>query len=156
MSKYIWFLKLKYWCLISLKNIFWSILTIYVFLNWEKCISMEFFKSFNGNNILFIIWLLMIIFTIYDIKIKGFQVDERYKAKEQQAELLTKYYESIIINEKVKGKNYKNILNDNFNMVNSQYEMNNIKANLENCQNEINNAKQKVKEISKNSNRGDI
>lgn len=122
MSKHIWFNRLKLWWLInfknifSIKNIFWSILTIYVLSNWEKCISMQFFSSFDGNNILFIIWILMIIFTIYDIKIKGFQVDERYKAKEQQAELLTKYYESIIMmNEKVKGKNYKNILNDNFN-----------------------------------------
>lgn len=122
MSKHIWFNRLKLWWLInfknifSIKNIFWSILTIYVLSNWEKCISMQFFSSFDGNNILFIIWILMIIFTIYDIKIKGFQVNERYKAKEQQAELLTKYYESIIMmNEKVKGKNYKNILNDNFN-----------------------------------------
>ncbi len=154
MSKYIWFLKLKYWCLISLKNIFWIILTIYVLSNWEKCISMQFFSNFNGNNILFIIWLLMAIFAIYDIEIKWIKIGyKKYKDIKQQIELLNNSYKLIIMNKK---NDDKNILNDNFNMVNSQYEMNNIKANLENCQNEINNAKQKVKEISKNSNRGDI
>ena len=70
MSKHIRFNRLKAWWIRNFKNIFWLILTIYVLRNWEKCISMEFFKSFNGNNILFIVWILMIIFTIYDIKIK--------------------------------------------------------------------------------------
>lgn len=123
MNKYSWFFRVKGWYLRNLKNIFWIILTIYVFLNWEKCISMEFFKNFNGNNILFIVWLLMIIFNIYDIEIKGFKISER-KQK--------------------------------IDMVNSQYEMNNIKANLENCQNEINDVKQKFEESDKNSNREDI
>lgn len=77
MNKYSWFFRVKGWYLRNLKNIFWIILTIYVFLNWEKCISMEFFKNFNGNNILFIVWLLMIIFDIYDIEIKGFKMSKR-------------------------------------------------------------------------------
>lgn len=102
MSKHIRFNRLKAWWIRNFKNIFWLILTIYVLRNWEKCISMEFFKSFNGNNILFIVWILMIIFTIYDIKIKGFQVNERYEAKQQQMEILNKIYEHEMMNKKWK------------------------------------------------------
>lgn len=109
MSKYILYTKLKCWYLRNLKNIFWLILTIYVLRNWEKCISMEFFKSFNGNNILFIVWILMIIFTIYDIKIKGFQVNERYEAKQQQMEILNKIYEHEMMNKKMEENNDKNV-----------------------------------------------
>lgn len=90
---------------------------------------MEFFKSFNGNNILFIIWLLMIIFTIYDIEIKGVKIsDKEYIDKKQQTD-----------------------------EVNFKFESDNIqRENLDNCQNEINDVKQKFEESDKNSNRGDI
>ena len=30
------------------------LLTAYIILNWEKCISMKFFSNFDGNNVLFV------------------------------------------------------------------------------------------------------
>ena len=129
MSKHIWFNRLKLWWIInfknifSIKNIFWIILTIYVFLNWEKCISMEFFKNFNGNNILFIVWLLMIIFDIYDIEIKGFKMSERKQEIDmvnskfevdnvQQANLMNYRNEMNTIQQKIESDK---ILNNNSN-----------------------------------------
>ena len=32
-------------------------LSCYVLLNWEECISMQFFSQFDGNNILFLVWI---------------------------------------------------------------------------------------------------
>lgn len=129
MSKHIWFNRLKLWWLInfknifSIKNIFWSILTIYVLSNWEKCISMEFFKSFNGNNILFIVWILMIIVNIYDIEIKGFKMSERKQEIDmvnskfevdnvQQANLMNYRNEMNTIQQKIESDK---ILNNNSN-----------------------------------------
>ena len=112
MSKHIRFNTLKAWWIrnfknvFSTKNVFWSILTIYVLRNWEKCISMEFFKSFNGNNILFIVWILMIIFTIYDIEIKGFKMSER----KQKIDIANSQYE--INNIKVILDNFQNEIDD--------------------------------------------
>lgn len=51
----------------------------------------------------------MIIFTIYDIKIKGFQVNERYEAKQQQMEILNKIYEHEMMNKKMEENNDKNV-----------------------------------------------
>ena len=51
----------------------------------------------------------MIIFTIYYIKIKGFQVNERYEAKQQQMEILNKIYEHEMMNKKMEENNDKNV-----------------------------------------------
>ncbi|MCH5185340.1 MAG: hypothetical protein J1F64_04355 [Oscillospiraceae bacterium] len=49
-------------------------LSTYVVINWDKCISMRFFKYFNGNNILFLVWLAMLILQFHDVEIKDFKV----------------------------------------------------------------------------------
>ena len=36
-------------------------LTWYVLSNWETCISMQFFSRFDGNNILFLVWIILIV-----------------------------------------------------------------------------------------------
>ena len=46
------------------------ILTKYICENWEKCISMQFFSQFDGNNILFLVWIAAIMLFFYDIEIK--------------------------------------------------------------------------------------
>ena len=51
-----------------------TILTTYIVLNWNVCISMQFFQHFDGNNILFLCWLLMIFLKIFRIKVKDIEV----------------------------------------------------------------------------------
>ena len=57
-------------------------LTVYVLSNWEKCISMQFFSHFDGNNILFLVWVVLIFLTIYEVEGKGIKV-----AKHKQEEV---------------------------------------------------------------------
>ena len=49
--------------------ILWK-LSEYIFNNWEKCISMKLFSQFDGNNILFLVWIAAIMLFFYDIEIK--------------------------------------------------------------------------------------
>lgn len=51
-----------------------TILSIYVIYNWDKCISMKFFEQFDGNNILFLVWLALLILRFHDIEAKGFKL----------------------------------------------------------------------------------
>lgn len=51
-----------------------AILTSYIISNWETCISMQFFQHFDGNNILFLCWLLMIFLRMYRIKIRDIEI----------------------------------------------------------------------------------
>ena len=45
-----------------------GILTTYVVRNWEICVSMQFFDDFDGNNILFLVWILLIFLILYNIE----------------------------------------------------------------------------------------
>lgn len=49
------------------------ILSKYITTNWEKCISMKFFEEFNGNNILFLVWIALLILTFYDVEAEGWK-----------------------------------------------------------------------------------
>ena len=49
------------------------ILSGYIFVNWNKCISMKFFERFDGNNILFLVWIALLILSFYDIEAKGWK-----------------------------------------------------------------------------------
>lgn len=49
------------------------ILTGYIFIYWEKCVSMKFFEQFDGNNILFLVWIVLFILPFYDIEAKGWK-----------------------------------------------------------------------------------
>lgn len=74
--KRIWYWWLRY------KNavFYWftlGMLTGYVIKNWDTCISMQFFSDFNGNNILFLCWILMIFLKIFKIKVRDVEVFTR-------------------------------------------------------------------------------
>lgn len=84
---------------------------------------MQFFSNFNGNNILFIVWLLMIIVNIYDIEINGFKMSERKQEIDmvnskfevdnvQQANLMNYRNEMNTIQQKIESDK---ILNNNSN-----------------------------------------
>lgn len=63
------------------------ILTRYILLHWEECIAMQFFEKFDGNNILFLIWLALFILPFYDVEAKGWKLRrKRMKDTEKQYE----------------------------------------------------------------------
>ena len=62
------------------------ILTRYILLNWDKCISMKFFEQFDGNNILFLVWIALIILFFYDIEAKDMKF-HRKKIEDTQKQL---------------------------------------------------------------------
>lgn len=78
------------------------VLTIYILINWKICISMQFFQEFNGNNILFLCWLLMIFLKIFKIKVKDVEIfrnlqndymmaDMKHKIEERQQQMEQEY-----------------------------------------------------------------
>lgn len=63
-------------------------LTGYVVINWKECISMQFFSSFNGNNILFIVWIVFIFLNIYRIKFNNVEVVSAVLEQEYRVQLV--------------------------------------------------------------------
>ena len=86
------------------------VLTIYILINWKSCISMQFFQQFNGNNILFLCWLLMIFLKIFKIKVKDVEIfrnlqndymmaDMQHKIEERQQQMEQEYLPIVDRNE---------------------------------------------------------
>ncbi|MBD5532980.1 MAG: hypothetical protein HDQ98_12435 [Lachnospiraceae bacterium] len=63
------------WIIIHIYNILYlvmlSVLWVYIIINWEICISMQFFSRFDGNNILFLVGILLVILPFYELEGKG-------------------------------------------------------------------------------------
>ena len=49
------------------------ITTIYVLTNFKVCIDLSFTEDFNGNNLIFLFWLVLIIFPMFD-SFEGFGI----------------------------------------------------------------------------------
>ena len=49
------------------------ILSIYIIMNWKTCITMKFFEQFDGNNILFLVWIVLLILPFYDVEAEGWK-----------------------------------------------------------------------------------
>ena len=58
------------------------ILSAYIVWNWEECIDMKLFSEFNGNNILFAGWIVLIFLNMYRVRIKDVEVFERKAQKD--------------------------------------------------------------------------
>ena len=73
------------------RNIVYIIIVLilwgYLIYNWEKCISMQLFSQFDGNNILFLVGIALIIlpFFRFEIEGKGIKVQAEMR-KEMQAD----------------------------------------------------------------------
>jgi len=72
-----WYKQVITWIEIHLYTILYVgvfiMLTKYILHNWAICISMQFFSRFNGNNILFLVWIASIALFFYDIEAKGWK-----------------------------------------------------------------------------------
>lgn len=59
-------------------------LSCYVLLNWGECISMQFFSQFDGNNILFLVWIILILLIIYEVEGQGIKIAKHKKEEVQK------------------------------------------------------------------------
>lgn len=56
------------------------------------CVTMTFFEQFDGNNILFLIWIVLLILPFYDVEAKG------WKFRKKGIEDTRKLYENADLN----------------------------------------------------------
>lgn len=77
-TKIFWvFKRVINWIKFHIYEMFYAIILIvlskYILINWNKCIAMKFFEKFDGNNILFLVWIVLIISLLYDVEAKGWK-----------------------------------------------------------------------------------
>lgn len=108
------FKKIIRWIELHIYEIMYILLLIllssYILFNWEICVTMTFFEQFDGNNILFLIWIVLLILPFYDVEAKGWKF--RKKGIEDTRKLF-EYVESNYMQEQI------NNLRDNMQSQNS-------------------------------------
>lgn len=72
--------------------------TLFVCFNYDDCIDLSFTSAFNGKNLVFLFWLLLLIFPLFDsfegfgIKFKNMmnarQMSKDYEAKKKAQEAI--------------------------------------------------------------------
>lgn len=79
-----------YWYLIV-----FVITSFYVLCNFSDCIDLAFTEKFNGKNLIFLFWLLLIFFPMFE-RFEGFGVSVRMRKNDKEAQTLTDgYHEEI-------------------------------------------------------------
>lgn len=80
--------------------------TIYVLVNFEVCIDLSFTEVFNGNNLIFLFWLVLIIFPMFD-SFEGFGVSIKKRKQNKEEDFLTSEYHNNLIHAQKEGGNHE-------------------------------------------------
>lgn len=80
------------------------ITTVYVLWNFKVCIDLSFTEDFNGNNLIFLFWLVLIIFPMFE-SFEGFGISIKKRKQEKKADFLTSEYHNNLINAQEEGGN---------------------------------------------------
>ena len=78
--------------------------TIYVLSNFKVCIDLSFTEDFNGNNLIFLFWLVLIIFPMFE-SFEGFGISIKKRKQKKTEDLLTMEYHNILVGAQEKGGN---------------------------------------------------
>ena len=76
--------------------------TIYVLANFKVCIDLSFTEDFNGNNLIFLFWLVLIIFPMFE-SFEGFGISIKKRKQEKTEDFLTKEYHYNLVDAQEKG-----------------------------------------------------
>ena len=76
--------------------------TIYVLANFKVCIDLSFTEDFNGNNLIFLFWLVLIIFPMFE-NFEGFGISIKKRKQEKTEDFLTKEYHNNLVGVQEKG-----------------------------------------------------
>ena len=78
--------------------------TIYVLSNFKVCIDLSFTKDFNGNNLIFLFWLVLIIFPMFE-SFEGFGISIKKRKQKKTEDMLTMEYHNNLVDAQEKGGN---------------------------------------------------
>lgn len=79
-----------YWYVVVL-----SLTTLFVVGNYKKCIDLHFTESFNGENLVFLFWLTIIVFPFFD-SFEGFGISLKKRKADKAATSFQNQYSADI------------------------------------------------------------
>lgn len=76
--------------------------TSYVLFNFCDCIDLSFTEDFNGKNLIFLFWLVLIVFPMFE-SFEGFGISVKKRKQSKEEEILTSEYHNSLTHVQEKG-----------------------------------------------------
>lgn len=73
------------------------VVTIFVLKNFDECIALSFTENFNGKNLIFLFWLALIIFPMFE-SFEGFGISIKKRKQNKGVQSLTDAYRAQVKN----------------------------------------------------------
>lgn len=72
-----------YWFVLIL-----TVATIFVFVNFKECVALSFTEDFNGMNLIFLVWIALLIFPMFE-SFEGFGISIKKRKLDKEKESVT-------------------------------------------------------------------
>lgn len=77
--------------------------TVFVFYHFKECIALSFTEDFNGMNLIFLFWLALFIFSMFE-SFEGFGISIKKRKYEKEKEAITSDFHTQIMNAQIKNE----------------------------------------------------
>lgn len=87
-----------YWfCLIL------TVATIFVLVHFKECVALSFTADFNGMNLIFLVWIALLIFPMFE-SFEGFGISVKKRKFDKEKEAITSDFHAQILNAQIKNE----------------------------------------------------
>jgi hypothetical protein len=75
--------------------------TIFVFVHFKECVALSFTADFNGMNLIFLFWLALLLFPMFE-SFEGFGISIKKRKYDKEKEAITSDFHAQILNAQIK------------------------------------------------------
>lgn len=75
--------------------------TIIVFVHFKECVALSFTADFNGMNLIFLFWLALLLFPMFE-SFEGFGISIKKRKYDKEKEAITSDFHAQILNAQIK------------------------------------------------------
>ena len=85
-----------YWFVLIL-----TVATIFVFVHFKECVALSFTADFNGMNLIFLAWIALLIFPMFE-SFEGFGISIKKRKFDKEKEAIASDFHTQIMNAQIK------------------------------------------------------
>lgn len=87
-----------YWFVLIL-----TVATIFVFVHFKECVALSFTEDFNGMNLIFLVWIALLIFPMFE-SFEGFGISIKKRKLDKEKEAIASDFHTQIMNAQIKNE----------------------------------------------------
>lgn len=85
-----------YWFVLIL-----TVAIIFVFVHFKECVALSFTADFNGMNLIFLVWIALLIFPMFE-SFEGFGISIKKRKFDKEKEAIASDFHTQIMNAQIK------------------------------------------------------